>query len=57
MMRKQITEQSQARLVVGRKLENFSGLVPGVVEEAWFSITQKQPIYLAGGFGGAARAV
>ena len=57
LMRKQITEQSQARLVIGGKLENFSGLVPGVVEEAWLSITQKQPIYLMGGFGGAARAV
>ena len=35
----------------------FSGLIPGVVEEARFSITQRKPLYLAGGFGGAARAV
>ena len=56
-MREQITAQSQARLVIGGKLAGFSGLVPGVVEEAWFSITQMKPLYLAGGFGGAARAL
>ena len=56
-MRELITERTQARLVIGGKLEGFSGLVPGVVEEAWLSMMQKKPLYLAGGFGGAARAV
>jgi hypothetical protein len=56
-MRERITRRSQARLVIGGKLKGFSGLVPGVVEEAWFSMTHKQPLYLAGGFGGAARAL
>ena len=56
-MREKITEKSQARLVIGGRLVGFSGLVPGVVEEAWFSLTQKKPLFLAGGFGGAARAV
>jgi hypothetical protein len=53
-MRERITRRSQARLVLGGKLMGFSGLAPGVVEEAWFSIAQKKPLYLAGGLGGAA---
>lgn len=56
-MRERITALSQARLVIGGKLKGFSGLVPGVVEEAWLSLKNKQPVYIAGGFGGAARAV
>ncbi|RKT46639.1 TIR domain-containing protein [Thiocapsa rosea] len=56
-MRERITEDSQARLVLGGKLRGFSGLVPGVVEEAWLSLRNKHPLFVAGGFGGAARAV
>jgi hypothetical protein len=56
-MRAQITEDSQARLVIGGDLRNFQGVVPGVVEEAWRSLYEKRPLYLVGGFGGAARAV
>ena len=57
VMRQSITACSQARLVLGGKITGFAGLVPGVVEEAWMSLKQGQPLYLAGGFGGAARAV
>ena len=56
-MRERITALSHARLVIGGKLSGFSGIVPGVVEEAWLSLMQKKPLYVAGGFGGAARAV
>ncbi|MEJ2425240.1 MAG: TIR domain-containing protein [Candidatus Thiodiazotropha sp.] len=56
-MRSRITERSQARLVIGGKMKGFSGLVPGVVEEAWLSLKQNKPLYVVGGFGGAARAV
>jgi hypothetical protein len=56
-MRERLTELSQARFVIAGRLADFAGLVPGVVEEAWFSITQQKPLYIAGGFGGAARAV
>jgi hypothetical protein len=56
-MRKQITEDTQARLVIGGDLRNFQGVVPGVVEEAWISLSLKRPLYLVGAFGGAARAV
>lgn len=56
-MRTHITELSQARLVIGGKLRGYAGVVPGVIEEAWLSLKQKRPIYVIGGYGGAARAV
>lgn len=56
-MREKITELSQARLVVGGALNKFCCLVPGVIEEAYCSLKQKHPVYIAGGFGGSARAV
>jgi hypothetical protein len=56
-MRELITTSSQARLVLGGKMAGFAGLVPGVVEEAWISLVQRKPLFLVGGFGGAARAV
>lgn len=56
-MRSHVGALSQARLVTGGRLAGFAGLVPGVVEEAWLSLAQKKPLYVAGGFGGAARAV
>ena len=57
LMREAITSLSQARLVVGGKLAKFSGVIPGVVEEAYLSLKSGGPLYLVGGFGGAARAV
>jgi hypothetical protein len=56
-MRELVTAQSQARIVIGGKLVGCSGLVPGVVEEAWMSLVHKHPLYLVGGFGGAAMVV
>lgn len=56
-MRTHITELSQARVVIGGKLRGFAGVVPGVIEEAWLSLRQKRPLYVIGGYGGAARAI
>jgi hypothetical protein len=56
-MRELMTRQTQARVLIGGNLETFLGVVPGVVEEAWWSLTHAQPLYLVGAFGGAARAV
>lgn len=56
-MRQAITGMSGARLVLGGKMAGHTGLVPGVIEEAWLSLFHHQPLYLAGGYGGAARAV
>lgn len=56
-MRQSITQLSSARLVIGGKLIGFAGVVPGVVEEAHLSLKNRQPLFLIGGLGGAARAV
>lgn len=56
-MREKITDLADARLVIGGKLENFSGIIPGVVEETCLSLKRGKPLFLIGGFGGAARAV
>jgi hypothetical protein len=57
LMRHKTTFQMQARIVIGGKLQGFSGLYPGVVEVAWCSVKAKRPLYLAGLFGGASQAV
>ena len=57
LMRQQMTRETHARLVIGGKLFGFSGLYPGVVEEAWLSLVTRRPLYLVGFLGGAARAV
>lgn len=41
----------------GRKEKWYSGRIPGVVEEAYVSLRARQPLYLVGGFGGAAALV
>ncbi len=57
LMRKKMTDEVDARLVIGGKSTGFSGIYPGVFEEAWMSIKNKQPIYLVGAFGGISRTV
>ena len=51
-----------ARLVAGGKtipvksdpLNGFLGDFPGIIEEALYAVRNKQPLFVAGGFGGAA---
>jgi hypothetical protein len=56
-MRAQMTHDTAVRLAIGGKLQQFSGIYPGVVEEAWMSLATRRPLYLVGAFGGAAHAV
>lgn len=56
-MRRHITDRSDARVLVGGKLTGFQGDLPGVVEEAILCFEAARPLYVAGGFGGAASAV
>jgi hypothetical protein len=55
--RRHITRSCDARVVVGGRLTGYQGAMPGVVEEALLSLEAKQPLYVAGGFGGAAAAI
>ena len=46
-----------ARIVLGGRVTGYMGCMPGVAEEALLSISGRQPLFLVGGFGGAARDV
>ena len=56
-MRKIITENSQARVIMGGQIKNYMGKIPGVVEEAILSVRQKKPVYICGAFGGGAKTI
>jgi hypothetical protein len=56
-MRQVVTELSDARVVVGGKLLDFQGRMPGILEEALLTVTSGKPLYVAGGFGGASAAI
>ena len=43
-----------ARIVVGGKRIGFNGCMPGVLEEVLYALEQSRPVYVVGGFGGAA---
>lgn len=56
-MRKHVTAETDARVLVGGKLQGFRGAMPGLVEEALCSVAASQPLYVSAGFGGAAAAI
>ena len=49
-----VTESSVARFIIGGKRVHIDSWCSGIVEEAILSLALGQPIYVAGGFGGAA---
>jgi hypothetical protein len=56
-MRTHTTDIASARVVVGGKVSGFAGTMPGVAEEAAGTLLADKPLYIAGGFGGAATLV
>ena len=52
-LRQYMTENSDARIVIGGKRAGFDGRMPGIVEEVLLSLERRQPVYLSGGYGGA----
>lgn len=68
VMREQQSNETDARIVIGGKVgasmsaqpdsglvhKWYAGRIPGVIEEALFSIQAQRPIYACGAFGGAA---
>lgn len=57
VLRRKMAKDSHARIILGGKLRGYAGRYPGVVEEALETVKQGIPLYVVGGFGGAARAV
>lgn len=56
-MRREMESQADARVVVGGKTMGFSGFMPGVMEEFCMSVQVGHPVYIVGGFGGAAASL
>jgi hypothetical protein len=52
-LRTYLTNAVDGRILIGGKLSDFSGVIPGLMEEALMALRAAQPVYLAGGFGGA----
>lgn len=53
-MRERMNQDIHARVVLGGQLEKYGGRWPGIVEEAYLAIHEGKPLFLLGGFGGAA---
>jgi hypothetical protein len=52
-MRRYLAERTRGRVLMGGKRSGFQGEIPGLTEEALYSLERSQPLYIAGGFGGA----
>ncbi|MGS1116514.1 hypothetical protein [Castellaniella sp. UC4442_H9] len=56
-MRHTVQTESHARIVLGGRVENFMGSMPGVAEESLLSLNFGTPLFVLGGFGGCARDI
>lgn len=56
-MRHSMRNLTEARIVLGGRVEQYKGVMPGIAEEALLSLQAHQPLYLMGGFGGCARDI
>ncbi|NKM24325.1 hypothetical protein [Rhizobium laguerreae] len=56
-MRHKMLAETHARIILGGRVDKFMGDMPGIAEEALYSLQAKQPLYVMGGFGGCARDV
>ena len=56
-MRKEMTRDIRARILVGGQVTDFKGRYPGLLEEALLAMRSGMPLYLAGGFGGVTRLI
>jgi hypothetical protein len=52
-MRVRMAQTESGRILIGGRRAGFQGAMPGVLEEASLSLANGQPLYVAGGFGGA----
>ena len=51
-LRQYMTSNTDGRILIGGKRAGFQGEMPGLLEEALYSLEAGRPLYLAGGFGG-----
>ena len=56
-MRKTMCDESDARILLGGRVQGYKGSMPGIAEEALLTFESRQPIYLIGGYGGCTRDI
>ena len=56
-MRNVMLSEIQARIILGGRVEEYKGSMPGIAEETYLSLKVSQPVYILGGFGGCARDI
>ena len=56
-MRVVMRQETQARIVLGGRVEDYKGRMPGIAEETLLSLQVQQPVFLLGGFGGCTRDI
>lgn len=56
-MREKMESNADARIIIGGRLSGFKGKYAGIIEEFMIAAQHEHPIYLIGGFGGAAKAI
>ncbi len=56
-MRRTMLKDTSARVVLGGRVEGYMGTMPGIAEEALFTLQAGKPLYVVGGFGGCARDI
>lgn len=56
-MRNKMISNSDARIIIGGKINNYLGKMPGIIEEALIAIEHDKPLYLIGALGGASKEV
>ena len=56
-MRVVMRQETQARIVLGGRVEGYKGHMPGIAEETLLSLQAQQPVFLLGGFGGCTRDI
>ena len=53
-MRNKMESHVNARIILGGKLSGFKGYMAGLLEEFYIAQAMEHPVYIVGGFGGAA---
>lgn len=56
-MRHVMRSETQSRIVLGGRVDQYKGVMPGIAEEALLSLQARQPLFLMGGFGGCTRDI
>jgi hypothetical protein len=54
-LRERMESLCDARICIGGKIRDFSGLYPGIVEEGWRTVRNGKPLYVTALLGGASR--